>query len=624
MTATHGSAQAALLARILSDVPTDPPPPNETFPGADLLPPAFRRAASGPVDDSATVAEEVLSDGVERSAGGRADDPAPEPEPAPDDAIATAEATAEGLSGCVDPSDEPAPTATPDRLNADATIAWPEAEAEAEAEAVSEAASRALPPAEAPTPGLDAAGEIRARVVAALGYGPGTDGGTLAPELPVDGGGSYRLAEAAVGDGVLLSGSRPGPVLPVGDGGDPASAVGASGRDTGAAPAPESSVDAEGSCRPDGDVPDGSAEPAGRASASPPRRRGPADPVRGVMHRHEELCAGAVDVLEIAAGLEAHGVTDRVAGRFRHRDVFSLADELYARVPHGVAGERVAVRVGPVRVGLLHVVPGAGCASAAAFVVRSPAVGAVIALLVALATWAALRRGPLRAAGPGGALWGGWLLAFALCGGPLLSSLLGGPFDPPAGGPFVALALTLAPAAWCAHRFALRARAELTPSRGLGEFAARVRPLLAGTLVLYLAVLLALLWAAAALAGPAGVAGAAALGMLLFTARLLAVHGFTRAAAWGTGAAAAAEGAALGAAVLHHVPGLAAVSAPVEWLGPAAIPVLACGCAATVLVVHAFRALTRASAHGTGARTGTPAAAHPRTTDLRNTNQEKR
>ncbi|NEA76416.1 hypothetical protein G3I68_38245, partial [Streptomyces sp. SID13588] len=127
-----------------------------------------------------------------------------------------------------------------------------------------------------------------------------------------------------------------------------------------------------------------------------------------------------------------------------------------------------------------------------------------------------------------------------------------------------------------------------------------------------------------ALAGPAGVAGAAALGMLLFTARLLAVHGFTRAAAWGTGAPAAAEGAALGAAVLHHVPGLAAVSAPVEWLGPAAIPVLACGCAATVLVVHAFRALTRASAHGTGARTGTPAATHPRTTDLRNTNQEKR
>ncbi|MEK8172509.1 hypothetical protein NKH77_34715 [Streptomyces sp. M19] len=37
--------------------------------------------------------------------------------------------------------------------------------------------------------------------------------------------------------------------------------------------------------------------------------------------------------LEIAAGLEAHGMTGQAAARFRHRDVFSLAEELYARVP---------------------------------------------------------------------------------------------------------------------------------------------------------------------------------------------------------------------------------------------------------------------------------------------------
>lgn len=55
------------------------------------------------------------------------------------------------------------------------------------------------------------------------------------------------------------------------------------------------------------------------------------------MHRHRELCERAVDPLEIAAGLEAHGVTDRTAARFRHRDVFSLAEELYARVPRGEA-----------------------------------------------------------------------------------------------------------------------------------------------------------------------------------------------------------------------------------------------------------------------------------------------
>ncbi|MCZ0974890.1 hypothetical protein O1L55_33685 [Streptomyces albulus] len=52
-----------------------------------------------------------------------------------------------------------------------------------------------------------------------------------------------------------------------------------------------------------------------------------------MMHRHRALCERAVDPLEIAAGLEAHGVTDRAAARFRHRDVFSLAEELYARIP---------------------------------------------------------------------------------------------------------------------------------------------------------------------------------------------------------------------------------------------------------------------------------------------------
>lgn len=70
-----------------------------------------------------------------------------------------------------------------------------------------------------------------------------------------------------------------------------------------------------------------------RKEAARPARRGPADPVRSLMHHHQELCARAVDALEIAAGLEAHGVTDRTAARFRHRDVFSLAEELYARVP---------------------------------------------------------------------------------------------------------------------------------------------------------------------------------------------------------------------------------------------------------------------------------------------------
>ncbi|HWU11883.1 MAG TPA: hypothetical protein VN520_36970, partial [Streptomyces sp.] len=57
-------------------------------------------------------------------------------------------------------------------------------------------------------------------------------------------------------------------------------------------------------------------------------RRGSADPVKVLMHRHRDLCERAVDPLEIAAGLEAHGLTDRTAARYRHRDVFSLAEEL--------------------------------------------------------------------------------------------------------------------------------------------------------------------------------------------------------------------------------------------------------------------------------------------------------
>ncbi|WP_233518642.1 hypothetical protein [Streptomyces corynorhini] len=77
------------------------------------------------------------------------------------------------------------------------------------------------------------------------------------------------------------------------------------------------------------------ATPAPTPASKPAPRRGPADPVKALMHRHRALCERAVDPLEIAAGLEAHGITDRTAARFRHRDVFSLAEELYARVPHG-------------------------------------------------------------------------------------------------------------------------------------------------------------------------------------------------------------------------------------------------------------------------------------------------
>ncbi|MFI0737005.1 hypothetical protein ACH4PU_02685 [Streptomyces sp. NPDC021100] len=67
-----------------------------------------------------------------------------------------------------------------------------------------------------------------------------------------------------------------------------------------------------------------------------PGRPGPApDPVRALLLRHHAVCADAVDPWELAARLEARGVTDRAAAVCGHRDVFSLAEELYARVGGG-------------------------------------------------------------------------------------------------------------------------------------------------------------------------------------------------------------------------------------------------------------------------------------------------
>jgi hypothetical protein len=117
-----------------------------------------------------------------------------------------------------------------------------------------------------------------------------------------------------------------------------------------------------------------------------------------------------------------------------------------------------------------------------------------------------------------------------------------------------------------------------------------VRPLLAGTLGLFLLAQVALLGAAFAAAGtpatPAALAGPAALGLLLFTARLLTVHGYARVAVAATGTACAAEGIALVAAPFHRLV-----------LDPAAVTAVACGCAALVLGAYALGVLARVSAH---------------------------
>nr|WP_223281367.1 hypothetical protein [Streptomyces sp. San01] len=350
------------------------------------------------------------------------------------------------------------------------------------------------------------------------------------------------------------------------------------------------------------------------------RRRTGVDPVKALMHRHRELCERAVDPLEIAAGLEAHGVTDRTAARFRHRDVFSLAEEMYARVPRDTEAEPEAPRAGtdtsrgprPLWA-VLALLPGVLCALTLVglhFTGGRPrlAIGAAGALAVSVALRAALRRGPLRATAhtvPAARVWTCWLLAYALLGDGLLSAAVAGGPDAawaPATAPFLALALAVAPATWCARLFTAVARRRLASSRGLDEFAASARPLLLAVFVLFLCALCTLIGVTGAVLGQgAAYAGAGTLGALLLLARLLTAHGRTHAPAVVLGAAAAAEALALATVFAGRVPGCGFLAVPVEsavqaW-GPGTVPGLACGAAALTLLVHAARTLTRASAH---------------------------
>ncbi|MFE9397317.1 hypothetical protein [Streptomyces flavidovirens] len=380
----------------------------------------------------------------------------------------------------------------------------------------------------------------------------------------------------------------------------------------------------------------------GRAGAAAPSRRGPADPVRALMHRHRELCERAVDPLEIAAGLEAHGVTDRTAARFRHRDVFALAEELYARVPRaGDSAGPVPVRETPAHAGWIvyALLPGVACALTAAGIELatgrvSLVVGVAGALVVAVTLALCLRHGPLRAEGrpaPAARLWVCWLLGYAVFGDGLLGELIeGGPDGPwPMDATtLAALAAAPAPAAWCAHLLAVRARRKLAVSRGTEAFGASVRPLLLGVTGLFVGVLVCFQIAVAAVAaagasgavgsvtggsGPAALAAGVALGALLFLARLLTVHGFPRPASAGLAAAAALQVTALCAVLAARLPGCGFLARPVERLvdagGVGAVPAVACAVAALALLVHATAALSRTSAHaarnGTRTRTGT-------------------
>ncbi|MEU9762223.1 hypothetical protein [Streptomyces sp. NPDC047985] len=351
---------------------------------------------------------------------------------------------------------------------------------------------------------------------------------------------------------------------------------------------------------------------------------GPADPVKALMHRHRALCQRAVDPLEIAAALETHGVTDRVAARYRHRDVFSLAEELFARVP-AVAQEPMTAHRAPERDTarraawtLRALVPGAACVAALGALELTEgalddrarlAIGLAGTLLAAIGLALALRDGPLRVAGGSTAaarVYGCWLLGHVLFGDALLHQVLsGGPEGPwtltPV--PLAGLALSVAPAAWCAHLFSVRAHRVLVVSRTRRQFSAGVRPLLFVVVALQLCALAALLRLAYLLFGGGAFVGAAALGALLLLARLLTVHGHPEPATAALAAACAVEVLAPALVMAGRLPGLHVLARPVDILvaaaGTGAVPALACGAAALALLTTAAVVLPRASAHAT-------------------------
>ncbi|MFE9827997.1 hypothetical protein ACFYPK_04915 [Streptomyces halstedii] len=364
-------------------------------------------------------------------------------------------------------------------------------------------------------------------------------------------------------------------------------------------------------------------EIAYRPGRGPGARRGPADPVKALMHRHHDLCERAVDPLEIAAGLEAHGLTDRAAARYRHRDVFSLAEELYARAPGAApSAPPHPPRQDPAdearaRWTLLAMLPGAACLATAG-VLRATegvlgaearfAVTAFGALLTVLGLRLSLRGGPLRAPdGAGGVtLYVCWLLGYAVYGDDLLAQVLsGGPDGTWTAAPaaLLGLASAVASAAWCAHLFAVHAHRRLAGSHALAEFGVGVRPALFGVVALQLCAVTALLCLAGLGYGGGAVLAPAALGVLLFLARLLTVHGFPEAAATGLAVACTAELAAVFLVLAGRLPGLTPLARPLDVLvataGTGAVPLLACGVAALGLLIHASLTLTRASAHAT-------------------------
>jgi hypothetical protein len=125
----------------------------------------------------------------------------------------------------------------------------------------------------------------------------------------------------------------------------------------------------------------------------PVRPESPDDPVTDLGMRMAGLCAGAVDTLEVAAGLEAEGINDESARGYGHDDVFALAQDLFDRIPRRPAPPEVVTDAWRGQIwrqllrGVLFGLPGVCYATAAPLLTR-PAAGMVLVLSLLL-SWTA-------------------------------------------------------------------------------------------------------------------------------------------------------------------------------------------------------------------------------------------
>ncbi|MFD9124845.1 hypothetical protein [Kitasatospora sp. NPDC059571] len=326
---------------------------------------------------------------------------------------------------------------------------------------------------------------------------------------------------------------------------------------------------------PAGAPPAASAAPAAAPSAAPS-----GDPVRALMAEHRELCEQAVDPLDIAAGLEDAGICATTAGRYRHTDVFALAEELYARV------ERRPARPAPPRA--TEPWPGQALRSLGTALLHLPAV-AVLAALPWLAEVAG-RPGTV----PALLLAAGWA-ALAVRGGPvgvrlvhgLGTALLLAPGAAAGTALAAAVALGTGSADFAARRLREAGHAHLGTAGTGAEFRGRMRPLLPLAAAAQLGAVAALTLALRPLAEDSAGAAQWALQAVLAVLFLLAAvvrHGGRPGLAAG---ALAACGAAVGTLHLLLPEG-----------GPAALmPLAAAAAGAAVLAPCAWAVLGRPQAY---------------------------